>query len=99
VTKKYNVSITQNAQQDLEQIYYYIAENNPKNAADFIVELEKKVDLLSLFPQRHPLIRENEFYGTEYRHLIYKDYRVIYRIAGDSVYILRVFHGSKLFDE
>ncbi len=96
MAKKYQVNLTQQAQNDLEQIFYYIADDSINNATNFILQLEKNVYSLEDFPDRNPLIPENEFFGTDYRHLIYKKYRIVYRIAGKSVFILRIFHGAKL---
>ena len=72
MTKKYKVNLTQHAQEDLEHIFYYIADDSINNAANFVLELERKVYSLNTFPERQPLIPENEFFGTDYRHLIYK---------------------------
>lgn len=98
MAKKYQVNLTQQAQNDLEQIFYYIADDSINNAANFILQLEKKVYSLEDFPDRNPLISENEFFGTDYRHLIYKKYRIVYRIVKKSVFILRIFHGAKLLN-
>jgi toxin ParE1/3/4 len=97
VTKRYKVNLTQLAQKDLEQIYYYIAADNIINAGNFVLELEKKIYSLETFPERQPLIAENEFFATDYRHMIYKKYRIIYRISEKTVFILRVIHGAMLF--
>ena len=96
--KKYQVNLSQQAQNDLEQIFYYIADDSINNAANFILQLEKKVYSLELFPDRHPLIPENKYFGTDYRHLIYKKYRIVYRIVERSVFILTIFHGAKLLN-
>ena len=96
--KKYQVNLSQQAQDDLERIFYYIADDNSNNAANFILQLEKKIYSLENFPDRHPLIPENEFFDTNYRHLIFKKYRIVYRIAEKSVFILRIFHGAKLLN-
>ena len=94
--KRYKVNLTQLAQKDLEEIFYYIAADSSKNAKKFILELEKKIYSLDVLPERHPLIPENELFTTEYRHLIHKKYRIIYRISDKSVFILRVIHGAML---
>ena len=96
--KKYKVNITRNAQNDLEQIFFYIAEDSINNAKKFILELEKKIYSLEIFPERFALIPENFFFGTSYRHIIHKKYRVIYKIDNDVIYILRVIHGAKILD-
>ena len=88
--KRYKVNLTQLAQKDLEQIYYYIAADNIKNATNFVLELEINIYSLESFPERQPLIAENEFFATDYRYLIYKKYRIIYRISEKTVFILRV---------
>ena len=98
MTKRYKVNLTQLAQKDLEQIYYYIAADSIKNATNFVLELEKKIYSLDTFPERQPLIAENEFFATDYRHLIYKKYRIIYRISEKAVFILRVIHGAMLLE-
>ena len=99
MTKKYSVKITATAQNDLESIWNYISQDSPQNAMAFIDEIEHKVIGLSEFPDRHPIIPESQTIQTNrYRHLLHKDYRVIYRREDDKVFVLRVFHGSKLLD-
>lgn len=96
MAKKFQVYLTQQAQNDLEHIFYYIAADSVGSAANFVFELESKVYSLEILPDRHPLIPENEFFDTDYRHLIYKRYRIVYRVAEKSVFILRIIHGAKL---
>ena len=96
MAEKYNVNLTQHAQNDLEHIFDYIAADSINNAVNFMLELEEKVYSLDTFPERHPLIAENEYFGTDYRHLVYRKYRIIYRIIDCSVFILRIIHGAKL---
>ena len=98
MVKKYKVNISFNAQKDLEHIFFYIADDSINNAKNFILELEKKIYSLDTMPERFALIPENVFFNTDYRHIIHKTYRVIYKISGNSVYILRVVHGAKLLD-
>lgn len=99
MTKKYEVNLSQLAQNDLEHIFYYIAEDSINNAKNFILQIEKKIYSLEDLPYRYPLIAENKFFGTDYRHLNYKNYRIIYRVTEKSVFILRVIHGSKLLNK
>lgn len=97
--KKYKVKIALSAQLDFRIIWDYISQNNPSNASVFISEIEKRILNLSVFPEKHPFIPEGDLVQiAEYRHCIHKKYRIIYRIQKDIVYILRIFHGSKLLD-
>lgn len=98
MAKKYKVNISFNAQKDLEHIFFYIAEDSINNAKNFIVELEEKIYNLDTMPERFALIPENIFFGTNYRQITHKKYRVIYKISENSVFILRVVHHANLLD-
>ena len=94
----YSVEITPAAERDVEDIWTYIAADSPGNATAFMLRLEEQVDTLEQIPERCPLIPENEHLGTSYRHLLYGAYRMIFRIAGNTVYILRIINGARLLD-
>lgn len=96
--KKYRVDITASAEADLAEIWDYIAQDNPDTAAAFILHLEEQIGTLEGFPERCPLAPENEFLGTAYRHLLFGNYRTIFKITGARVIILRVIHGARLLD-
>ena len=95
---KYNVEITAAAEQDVEEIWIYIADDSPEKAHAFIIRLEEQIETLEQLPERCPLIPENEQLGTPYRHLLHGAYRTIFRITGKTVYILRIIHGTRLLD-
>ena len=46
----------------------------------------------------HTIMPEALDLNLPYRHLIYGEYRTIFRIVEQTVYILRVIHGSRLLD-
>ena len=96
MAKKFKVYLTKNAQRDFEQIFFYIAAESANNAKKFILELEEKIYSLDTMPENFAYIQENIYFGTNYRHINHKKYRVIYKIDSNSVYILRVIRGSKL---
>ena len=88
----FQVEIIPLAEADIAEIWDYIAADNPEAAPRFIEELERQLATLEAFPERCPLFQENRHLGTNYRHLIFGAYRTIFRISGDSVYVLRVIH-------
>lgn len=96
---KFHVEITKTAQNDVVEIWDYIARDNLRAAEHFISELEKQLDSLERFPGRCALIPETEIFGSQYRHLIYKKYRTVFRISGKAIYILRVIHSARLLDQ
>lgn len=95
---KFRVDITETAESDVAGIWEYIAQDKPEAATAFVIRLEEQIGRLENFPERCSLVPENELLGTAYRHLVYGNYRTIFKIAGDRVIILRVLHGMRLLD-
>ena len=96
--KKYRVDITAAAEADTAAIWDYIAQDNPDAATAFILRLEEQIETLERYPERCPLVPENDLLGTAYRHLLFGNYRTIFKIIGVRVIILRVIHGARLLD-
>lgn len=80
------------------EIWEYIAQDKPEAAAAFVLRLEEQIGTLERIPERCPPAPENELLGTAYRHLLYGNYRTIFKIVGSRVIILRVLHGARLLD-
>lgn len=95
---RFAVSFSQKAEEDLEEIWSFIAADNPDNATEFVLNLERQVEGLGRFPERCPLISENDLLRGKYRHLIYGEYRSIFRVTGKTVYIIRIIHSGRLLD-
>jgi len=95
---KFRVKITRTAERDIEETWSFIAQDSPEEAEKFIRRLEEHIDTLERFPERCPLIPENEILGTRYRHLLHGNYRCVFRTAGKTVFVLRVIHGTRLLD-
>jgi len=98
VPRKFRVDITEAAEADVANIWEYIAQDKPDAATAFVLRLEEQIGTLERFPERSPLAPENELLGTAYRHLLYGNYRTIFKIVGSRVIILRVLHGARLLD-
>lgn len=94
--QKFRVEITATAQSDIQEIFHYMAADNQKAAVNLVLEIEKQIDSLEKFPARCPIIPESFELGVEYRHVLYGQYRTIFRIEAARVIILRVIHGSRL---
>jgi toxin ParE1/3/4 len=98
VAKRYRVDITASAEADTAAIWDYIAQDNPEAATAFILRLEEQIGTLERYPERCPLVPENDILGTTYRHLLFGNYRTIFKIVGVRVIILRIIHGARLLD-
>jgi len=98
VTETFRVEITSAAERDIEDIWEYIAYDNPEDASFFISNLEEQIVTLESFPFSCPLVPENELLGTGYRHLLYGRYRIIFRVISSRVIIMRIVHQYRLLD-
>ena len=96
-SKRYEVLLTQGAEQDLESIYDYIAEfDNKANANDVLDRLMEVVEGLARFPERGSYPKELAALGIkEYRQTQFKPYRLIYRVMGRQVVIYLIVDGRR----
>ena len=95
---RYRVEITRAAESDVDEIWDHIGADSIENATRFVIQLEEKIGTLERMPHRCPAIPENKLLGTEYRHLILGDYRVIFRVKASTVIVLRIVQGNRLLD-
>jgi toxin ParE1/3/4 len=98
VINTYSVYITESAEQDVLDIWNYICDDSRPRATKFVVQLESEIKKLKKYPLRCPVIKESEFLGIEYRHLVIGKYRIIFKIDADNVYIMRVIHSARALD-
>jgi toxin ParE1/3/4 len=94
---KFRVSITRAAESDISKPGV-LSRDSPEAADKFISRPEEQIETLEISPNRCALIPENESLGTRYRHMVYGDYRTVFRVARRTVYVLRVIHGARLLD-
>lgn len=95
--KRYEVLLTQGAEQDLESIHDYIAEfDSVGNANRVLDRLMEVVDGLARFPERGSYPKELVALGIkEYRQTAFKPYRVIHRVVGSRVVIYLIVDGRR----
>jgi toxin ParE1/3/4 len=94
---KFEVLLTDGAEQDLEAIHDYISEFDCIASANYVLdELMEVVDSLSRFPERGSYPKELVSLGIkEYRQTFFKPYRVIYRVTGSHVIIYLIADGRR----
>jgi plasmid stabilization system protein ParE len=96
--RKYVVDITATAQRDIQYNHDYIARDKPQAADRWARLIEKRIMQLETFPEKFEVIPQAADLGVEYRHAIEGNYRIIYRIEGARVVVIRVFHAARLLD-
>ncbi len=94
---KFEVLLTEGAEQDLEAIHDYIAEFDRVANANYVLDqLMEVVESLSRYPERGSFPKELIALGIkEYRQTSFKPYRVIYRVAGIQVIIYLIADGRR----
>lgn len=93
----FNVLMTSDAANDLEEIYQYIAVHDAPGKADHVLtNIEKIFGSLSESPERGVYPKELIALGIrDYREVFFKPYRLIYRVIGNNVYILLIVDGRR----
>lgn len=81
------------ANNDLIDIYNYISKDSIYYAMKTVNEIINKVEILRIFPYSRRIL--NDIVNEEYRELIYKSYRIIYKIKISTIYIHRVWHSAR----
>lgn len=94
---RYEVLLTQGAEQDLESIHDCIAEFDSVADANHVLDrLMEIVDGLAQFPERGSYPKELVALGIKaYRQTAFKPYRVIYRVLGSRVVIYLIVDGRR----
>ena len=94
---KFEVLLTEGAEQDLEAIHDDISEFDcAANANDVLDQLMDVVESLSKFPERGSYPKELVGLGIkEYRQTLFKPYRVIYRVIGSQVIMYLIADGRR----
>ena len=96
MAKEYKVFWAEVAQEDLRTIIEYIHADNPSAAQDHLKKIRSKIPNLHFFPQRGRVVPELKGYGIlQYRELVIRPWRVIYRISEFDVYVLSVFDSRR----
>ena len=90
------VSWTDQAIEDIDAICQFIARDAPPYARIFAQRVFTIVKRLGSFPRSGRVVPELK--REDIREVIYRDYRIIYRLLEDEVEILTVHHGARLFD-
>ncbi len=84
------VQLTDDAADDLEEIVdYFSRQDAPRRVEPVLERIEQAFRTLSAFPEHGSYPRELSNLGVrEYRQLLFKPYRMIYRVIDDTVYVL-----------
>ena len=94
---KFEVFLTINAEEDILEIYNYVAINDSDGKADYLSEkLQETCLSLENYPNRGHLPPELERINVrEYSEIHFKPYRIIYQVRNKQVFIHCVLDGRR----
>lgn len=84
--------LTSLAEQDLEEIGDYIAQDNPARAVSFILELQAQCRKICLNPAGY---RRRPELSTDVRSCAHGSYVIFFEASQEAVTIIRVLHGAR----
>jgi len=83
---------TAQAEEDLIDIWLYIAQDNPGAADHLLDEIEEKFSLLADHPQLGPARPD---IAEDCRYFPVGSYLILYRLIPDGIEVVRVVQGSR----
>jgi toxin ParE1/3/4 len=84
---------TLTAEEDLRAIEDFIAKDSVLHAVHFIDRLIGAAEQLRHAPKMGRVVPE--FHRDDLRELLFRAYRIVYQLRGDTVIVLRVVHGAR----
>ncbi len=82
------------ATDDFESVIKYYEKTAPKFAQNFAKKIIIIIENLHKFPKMGKIVLELE--DTGIREIIYRNFRIIYRLKEDFLEIARIIHGSRI---
>ncbi|MDH3972918.1 MAG: type II toxin-antitoxin system RelE/ParE family toxin [Deltaproteobacteria bacterium] len=98
---KYSAHLAEDAENDLFDIFRYVAEeDSPAKAEKLINNIEAVCNKLADLPEREHIPPELERIGIfSYREVHFKPYRIIYQILEKEVFIHCILDGRRDMEE
>jgi toxin ParE1/3/4 len=92
---KFTVRLLRAAEEDLSEIYEYLAAENPRAAEAILSRIEKDLQLLTRQPQLGRIPADEELVRMGYRYLVIGDYLSFYTLEGQTILTHRIIHGAR----
>ncbi|MET0678511.1 MAG: type II toxin-antitoxin system RelE/ParE family toxin [Bradyrhizobium sp.] len=90
------VTLTAEAEADIEQIATYVAEQSPGSALRLVRELRQRCDSLLDAPRGYPLVPRYEQWGIRRRP--FGRFLIFYRVGEDAIDIIHILHGARDYE-
>ena len=83
------------AEDDLSEVYEYVASENLKAAEQILTRIEKNLQLLTRQPQLGRIPNDEELVRMGYRYVVIRDYLAFYALERKTVLVHRIVHGAR----
>ncbi|MEV9615258.1 type II toxin-antitoxin system RelE/ParE family toxin [Aliarcobacter butzleri] len=98
--KSFEVLWTKSAKDDLQLVIEYIKLDSISIAKEIFLGIKNECESLYYFPKRKRVVPELQQIGIfKYREIIYKRWRIIFKIENQKVYILLVVDSSRNLED
>lgn len=95
---EYQTELTNNAIEDISDIYNYIQRDSIYYATKTKNEIEKRISNLTFSPFMGRRLVDSENHNIlNLREIFYKSYRIIYGVNSKTIYVRKVLHSARLF--
>ena len=100
---KYRVILSEPAQDEAEDVYFWICQYSLARAEKWLNGLLEAIKSLDFHPERYPFAPEAESFHKPIRQMLYGKrrgvYRVLFEIRDEIIDVLHIRHGARRFLE
>jgi plasmid stabilization system protein ParE len=94
--EKYTVNMTQNAENDLNEIMLFISQNSPQTALKIMEEIQARINMLDHSPNRGSYVPELLARNIkEYRQITEHPWKTIYKVNDEVVNVLAIIDSRR----
>ena len=93
----YKIRYLKTAQKDLEEIFIYIAKDNPGAAVSLLENFDQTIAQLAINPELGRVPHDDRLKMIGYRMLVVQRYLVFYVVKERIVQIRRIIHGARRY--
>ena len=94
--EKFFVNITESAENDLDEIIMFIAQNNPQNAIRIMDRIKTRIKTLENFPNKGSYVPELLAKNIkDYKQISEPPWKIIYKIDGKIVNVLTIIDSRR----
>lgn len=94
---RYEIKFTELAHAEADLAFNWIEQSSPTNAVEWFNGLVDAVESLCSMPERCVLAPESEDVGEAIRQLLYGNFRILFLIQKQIVFVLHIRHGRQQY--